>query len=75
LARADFTDTLAGNSAERSQAMALFNELKRRNVFRVGAAYVVASWVLIEGGSLILEILGAPDLLGIRTQTERLLAE
>jgi len=42
--------------------MSLFEELKRRSVFRVAAAYVVASWVLIEGGSLILEILGAPDL-------------
>ena len=28
--------------------MSLFGELKRRNVFRVGAAYLVASWLIIQ---------------------------
>jgi TolB-like protein len=28
--------------------MSLFTELKRRNVFRTGAAYVVASWIVIQ---------------------------
>ncbi|MGB5490026.1 MAG: hypothetical protein WBM76_04280, partial [Woeseiaceae bacterium] len=28
--------------------MQLFSELKRRNVFRVGAAYVVLSWLIIQ---------------------------
>lgn len=28
--------------------MQLFQELKRRNVFRVAAAYVVVSWLLIQ---------------------------
>ena len=28
--------------------MSLFNELKRRNVFRVGAAYIVAAWLVIQ---------------------------
>ena len=28
--------------------MSLFAELKRRNVFRVGAAYIVASWLIIQ---------------------------
>ena len=41
--------------------MSIVQELKRRNVIRVAAAYVVGSWVLIEGSSLILEIYGAPD--------------
>jgi hypothetical protein len=27
---------------------ALFHELKRRNVFRAGAAYVVAAWLIIQ---------------------------
>lgn len=27
--------------------MALFNELKRRNVFRVGIAYAAMAWVLL----------------------------
>ncbi len=28
--------------------MSVFNELKRRNVFRVGAAYVVSAWLIIQ---------------------------
>ena len=28
--------------------MSFFDELKRRNVFRVGIAYVVAAWVLLQ---------------------------
>ena len=40
--------------------MTLFTELKRRNVFRVGAAYLVASWLLIEASSVLLEAFGAP---------------
>ena len=28
--------------------MSFFSELKRRNVFRVGAAYLVVAWLLIQ---------------------------
>jgi len=38
----------------------LFQELKRRNVFRVGIAYVVATWLLIEASTVLLEAFGAP---------------
>jgi dienelactone hydrolase len=41
--------------------MALMTELKRRNVFRVAAAYVVAAWVITEVSSLVLEIYESPD--------------
>ena len=41
--------------------MSIFDELKRRNVFRVGIAYVVAAWVIIEVSSLILDIYEYPD--------------
>jgi adenylate cyclase len=41
--------------------MSLWAELKRRNVFRVGAAYVVVGWVLIQGSEIILPRLGLPD--------------
>ena len=41
--------------------MRLFQELKRRNVFRAAAAYAVAAWVIIEVSSLILEIYNSPD--------------
>lgn len=38
----------------------MFEELKRRNVFRVTVAYVVGAWVIIEAASLILEIYESP---------------
>jgi len=39
----------------------LFTELGRRNVFRVGIAYVVASWLVLQVLDLVLENIGAPD--------------
>ncbi len=42
-------------------AMSFFNELKRRNVFKVGVAYAVASWVLLQIVDLVLENIHAPD--------------
>lgn len=41
--------------------MSLFNELKRRNVFRVGVTYVVAAWVVAQVADLVLENFGAPQ--------------
>jgi len=41
--------------------MSLFAELKRRNVIRVGIAYFVASWVLIQIVDVILPIFEIPD--------------
>ena len=41
--------------------MSLFNELKRRNVFRVAVAYVVAAWVILQFSALILDIYQSPD--------------
>ncbi len=38
----------------------LFDELKRRNVFRVGIAYTVAAWVVAQVADLVLENIGAP---------------
>ena len=41
--------------------MTLFSELKRRNVFRVGAAYVVICWLLLQVADVLLDNFGAPD--------------
>ncbi len=41
--------------------MSFFEELKRRNVFRVGIAYVIAAWVLMQFVDLVLENIQAPD--------------
>jgi len=41
--------------------MTFFAELKRRNVFRVGAAYVVVGWLLLQVADVLLGNFGAPD--------------
>ena len=41
--------------------MSLFNELKRRNVFRVAAAYMVVGWLFFEVAKTLLETFGAPE--------------
>ncbi len=40
--------------------MSFFDELKRRNVFRVGFAYAVVGWLVIQVADLALENFGAP---------------
>jgi len=41
--------------------MNLFNELKRRNVFRMGIAYIVVAWVLLQAVDFTLDIISAPN--------------
>jgi TolB-like protein/Tfp pilus assembly protein PilF len=41
--------------------MALIAELKRRNVFRVGVAYAIVAWLLVEVASVVLPTFEAPD--------------
>ncbi len=40
--------------------MSLFNELKRRNVFKVGFAYVVVAWLVAQVLQLVFESFGTP---------------
>lgn len=44
--------------------MSFIEELKRRNVFRVGIAYAVASWVLLQLVDVVGDIIEMPDWLG-----------
>ncbi len=44
--------------------MSLISELKRRNVFRVGIAYLVASWLLLQLAEVLTELLALPDWAG-----------
>jgi TolB-like protein len=39
----------------------LLGELKRRNVFRVAAAYVVLAWLVLQMGDLLFDLMGLPD--------------
>ena len=41
--------------------MSFFEELKRRNVFRVGIAYAVAAWLLIQVTDTVFPRIGLPD--------------
>jgi len=41
--------------------LSLFQELKRRNVFKVAIAYVVVSWLAAQVLQLVIESFGAPD--------------
>ena len=41
--------------------MSFVNELKRRNVFRVGVAYVIVAWLLLQVADVVLNNIEAPD--------------
>ena len=44
--------------------MSFIAELKRRNVFRVGIAYVVGGWLLLQLTDVLSELLDLPDVVG-----------
>jgi hypothetical protein len=41
--------------------MSLFAELKRRNVFRVGIAYLIGAWLLLQISDVVLNNIAAPE--------------
>jgi TolB-like protein/Tfp pilus assembly protein PilF len=41
--------------------MSFFQELKRRNVFRVGIAYAVMAWLVLQVADVLIDNMGAPD--------------
>ena len=41
--------------------MSFFNELKRRNVFKVTIAYVVMAWLVLQVADVILNNVEAPS--------------
>jgi TolB-like protein len=41
--------------------MSLFSELKRRNVFRVAIAYLIASWLLLQLADILIPMLTLPE--------------
>ena len=41
--------------------MSLFEELKRRNVIRVGIAYVLLGWVVLQAADFALDLIDAPN--------------
>ena len=41
--------------------MSLFNELKRRNVFKVAAAYIIVGWLIMQAGEVMSPALRLPE--------------
>ncbi len=41
--------------------MSLFNELKRRNVFRVAIAYMITAWLLLQLADILIPMLTLPE--------------
>ena len=41
--------------------MSFIAELKRRNVFRVGVAYILAGWVVLQAADFALDLIDAPN--------------
>ncbi|MFT5500438.1 MAG: adenylate cyclase, partial [Woeseiaceae bacterium] len=46
---------------QRSRPLSLFNELKRRKVFRVAIGYIVGAWVFVQAADLVADNFNAPD--------------
>lgn len=63
----EFTDTrahpVAGSAREANQHMMrrIFTELKRRNVFRAGALYTAAAWLLVQVATQVFPFYAVPD--------------
>lgn len=47
-----------------STSTGLWAELKRRNVFRVAAAYIVVGWLILQVAEIVLGFIGAPEWVG-----------
>ena len=47
--------------SEPAQAPGFFEELRRRKVFKVGAAYLVVAWVAVQAAGLGFPAFGAPE--------------
>ncbi len=41
--------------------MSFFDELKRRNVFKVAAAYLIVGWLIMQAGEVMSPALNLPD--------------
>ena len=49
---------------EQSPALGFFAEMRRRSVFRVGIAYVIVAWILLQVGEITFDFLEVPNWAG-----------
>ena len=61
MVRTGFVPTKKNDKESKAGIMALFTELKRRNVIRVGIAYVLMGWVLLQIADFALDLVDAPN--------------
>jgi TolB-like protein/Tfp pilus assembly protein PilF len=54
-------DSGASPERQRQIDMSLFNELKRRNVFKVAAAYIIVGWLILQAGEVLAPALRLPE--------------
>lgn len=47
--------------AQNNDKESFFEELRRRNVYRVGVGYAIVSWLLLQVIDVVLPIMGVPD--------------
>ena len=59
--RSAWTCTARPGLSTGRQHISFFAELKRRNVFRVGIAYVIAAWLILQVADVLIDNIGAPD--------------
>lgn len=43
------------------QSSSIFAELRRRNVYRVGLAYIIIAWLVLQVLDILVPLIGAPD--------------
>ena len=44
----------------RNQKLSLFQELKRRHVFKASIAYIIVAWLILQVSDIMLDIIEAP---------------
>jgi len=52
---------LATVTDKKNPNLSFFNELKRRNVFKVGIAYVIIAWLVAQVLQLVFDSFGTPE--------------
>ena len=48
-------------STLRGRAVSFFSELNRRNIFKVGIAYTLTAWILLQLTDIVVDIFTLPD--------------
>lgn len=53
--------TLGRSDKQKNSNLSFFQELKRRHVFKVGIAYVIVAWLILQVSDVVLGQIGVPE--------------